>query len=68
MTALRADLAAGAYLVEWWPGAIGATVRVAEQYSDSGLGLSDAAGCLRAQHEQLRRHRPLTRAAGGQAE
>jgi predicted nucleic acid-binding protein len=30
------------YLVEWWPGAIGATVKVAERYEDNGLGLSDA--------------------------
>jgi predicted nucleic acid-binding protein len=41
LSALRADLAAGAYLVEWWPGAIGAAVRVAERYADMGLGLSD---------------------------
>lgn len=40
--ALRADLAAGAYLVEWWPGAITAAVRVAERYADTGLGLADA--------------------------
>jgi predicted nucleic acid-binding protein len=42
LSALRADLAAGAYLVEWWPAAMGASVRVAEQYADTGLGLSDA--------------------------
>ena len=42
LSALRADLAAGAYLVEWWPGAMVATVRVAERYADSGLGLADA--------------------------
>jgi predicted nucleic acid-binding protein len=42
LRSLRADLAAGAYLVEWWPGAIGATVRLAERYADSGLGLADA--------------------------
>lgn len=40
--ALRADLAAGAYLVEWWAGAIAAAVRVADRYADSGLGLTDA--------------------------
>ena len=40
--ALRADLTAGAYLVDWWPGAITAAVRVAERYADSGLGLTDA--------------------------
>lgn len=41
-SALRADLAAGAYIVEWWSGAMGATVRVAERYADTGLGLADA--------------------------
>jgi uncharacterized protein len=42
LKALRSDLAAGAYLVGWWPEAIGAAVRVAEQYADTGLGLADA--------------------------
>jgi predicted nucleic acid-binding protein len=42
LTALRADLAAGAYLVEWWDGAVTATVNVAEQYADNDLGLADA--------------------------
>jgi uncharacterized protein len=40
--ALRDDLAAGAYLVEWWPGAITAVVSVAERYADTQLGLADA--------------------------
>lgn len=40
--ALRADLLAGAYMVEWWAGAITSTVAVAECYADSGLGLADA--------------------------
>lgn len=42
LSALRADLAAGAYLVEWWPGAIACAVRIAERYADTGLGLADA--------------------------
>ncbi len=42
LSALRADLAAGAYLVEWWPSAITTTVSVAERYADNGLGLADA--------------------------
>jgi hypothetical protein len=42
VSALRADLAAGAYLVEWWQGAIVSSVRVAERYADTGLGLADA--------------------------
>jgi uncharacterized protein len=42
LSALRADLAAGAYIVEWWPGAIASTVKVAETYADNGLALTDA--------------------------
>jgi predicted nucleic acid-binding protein len=41
-SALRADLAAGAYLVEWWPSAIAATVNIAERYAGLGLRLADA--------------------------
>lgn len=40
--ALRLDLAGGAYLVDWWDGAMVATVRVAQRYSDNALGLADA--------------------------
>lgn len=40
--ALHRDLAAGAYLVEWWPGAIASMVKIAERYADTGLGLADA--------------------------
>jgi len=40
--ALRSDLACGAYLIEWWTGAITSVVKVAEQYADIGLGLADA--------------------------
>ncbi len=42
LAALRADLAAGAYLVEWWPGAVTEVVGVAERYADQRLGLADA--------------------------
>jgi len=42
LSALRADLAAGAYIGEWWPAAIASAVRVAERYADTGLGLADA--------------------------
>lgn len=42
LSALRADLAAGAYLTEWWEGAMTATVDIAERYADNGLGLADA--------------------------
>ncbi len=41
-SALRADLTAGAYLVDWWPSAVTAAVRVAERYADNRLGLTDA--------------------------
>lgn len=41
-SALRRDLAAGAYLVEWWPGAIASAVQIAERYADNALGLADA--------------------------
>ena len=40
--ALHRDLVAGAYLVEWWPGAITAVVKTAERYADTGLGLAAA--------------------------
>ena len=40
--ALHLDLVAGAYLVEWWPGAIAPVVKIAERYADTGLGLADA--------------------------
>src|SRR5205807_8762418 len=36
--ALHRDLGAGAYLLEWWPGAIASMLKVAEQYGDNGLG------------------------------
>lgn len=42
LSALRKDLAAGAYLVDWWPQAMGAAVKVAERYADMALGLADA--------------------------
>jgi uncharacterized protein len=42
LTGLRSDLAAGAYLVEWWPGVIASAVKVAKRYTDTGLGLADA--------------------------
>ena len=42
LSALRADLAAGAYLIEWWQTAIATSVSIAERYAASGLGLADA--------------------------
>ncbi|MFN8111894.1 MAG: PIN domain-containing protein [Solirubrobacterales bacterium] len=40
--ALRADLVAGAYLVDWWQGALRTAVTVAERYADADLSLADA--------------------------
>lgn len=42
LRAFRADVAAGAYSVEWWPAAAAQSVEVAEQYRDLGLSLADA--------------------------
>jgi len=42
LKALRSDLAAGAYLVQWWPGAIAPAVKIAGRYADTGVGLADA--------------------------
>jgi uncharacterized protein len=42
LSALRADLAVGAYLVDWWPTAIASAVSIAERYADNALGLADA--------------------------
>jgi predicted nucleic acid-binding protein len=42
LTALRSDLVSGAYVVEWWPAAIASAVKVAERYTDTGLGIADA--------------------------
>jgi predicted nucleic acid-binding protein len=42
LSAFRADLTAGAYLVDWWQTAIATSVRVAERYAETGLGLADA--------------------------
>lgn len=40
--AFHADLASGAYLVDWWSGALRTAVTVADRYADSGLSLADA--------------------------
>jgi predicted nucleic acid-binding protein len=74
VAALRADLAAGAYTVEWWPAAMAAAVRVADRYADMNLGLTDASLVVLADHlgvidiatldeRNFRAVRPLTGAA-----
>jgi uncharacterized protein len=40
--AWRADVAAGAYAVQWWDAAAAETVAIADRYADLGLGLTDA--------------------------
>lgn len=37
-----ADLAGGAYAVEWWPTAVAESTELAGRYADLGLGLADA--------------------------
>ena len=37
-----ADVAAGAYLVDWWPSAAAQITQVAQQWSELDLGLTDA--------------------------
>ncbi len=48
--ALRSQLDAGGLRAEWWPGAVGATVRVAERYASLGIGLTDASLVALAGH------------------
>jgi len=42
LRAFRADVRAGAYLVEWWPTAAREAAEVADRYADLGIGLTDA--------------------------
>lgn len=72
-SAFRADLAAGAWLVEWWTGAIRAAVEIAERYADRDLGLADASLVALAERVQTihiatldeRHFRTLTPQSGG---
>jgi predicted nucleic acid-binding protein len=40
--AFRRDVAAGAYVIEWWPTAAAEAVEIAERYGDLGVSLTDA--------------------------
>lgn len=40
--AFRADVSAGAYLIEWWPTAAREAAELAGRYADLGIGLTDA--------------------------
>jgi uncharacterized protein len=54
-SALRADLAAGAYVLDWWPQAIATAVRVADRYDDMPLGLANASlVALAERHETVK--------------
>jgi predicted nucleic acid-binding protein len=48
--AFRRDVAAEAYVVEWWPSAAQEAVDVAEQYEDLGLSFTDASLVALAAH------------------
>ncbi len=49
---MREHLERGAYLVEWWPEAMQATIDVANRYASMDLGLSDASLVVLAAHLQ----------------
>ena len=53
--AIRADISAGAYDIEWWPGAVGDVVAVADRYATSALGLTDASLVALAAHVETTR-------------
>ncbi len=42
VAALRADLASGAYLVEWWSDAVAESLAIAEEHDSIDIGLTDA--------------------------
>jgi predicted nucleic acid-binding protein len=52
LSALWADLAAGAYVLEWWQSAIASAVSIAERYADNGVGLADASLVVLAERLQ----------------
>lgn len=75
LSALHTDLAAGAYLVEWWSAAMARAVEVARRYADTGLGLADASlvaladrvGTVDIATLDERHFRAVRSLAGGQA-
>lgn len=40
--ALRSDIRAGAFSIEWWPGAAAESARLAEAHHELSIGLTDA--------------------------
>ena len=53
--AIRGDIAAGAYAVEWWPGCIAETIELADRYAERALGLTDASLIALAAHVETTR-------------
>lgn len=49
-SALRQDLKAGTYAVEWWPTAMSESIGVADRYESMSLGLTDASLVALAAH------------------
>lgn len=56
--AWRKDLLAGAYLVEWWNGALRQSVEIASKYQDLGVDLTDSS--LVALADRLETHQIAT--------
>lgn len=73
--AARADLAAGAYAVDWWSSAAEEAVEVAEAYADLGVSLADGSlvalcarlGTARVATFDERHFRAMTPLKGAQA-
>lgn len=53
--ALRRDIAADAFQVEWWPECTAEAVQVADRYATSALGLTDASLVALAAHVETTR-------------
>ena len=49
-----ADVAAGAYLVDWWPAAARRIAEIAQRWADIGLGLTDASLVALADRHETR--------------
>ena len=53
--ALRRDVAAGAFQVEWWDRCTAESVELADRYADTALGLTDASLIALAAHVETTR-------------
>lgn len=71
--ALRTDVRAGAYLVDWWTSAARESADVADRYADLGIGLTDGSlvalaarlGCVDLATFDERHFRALRPLSGG---